>query len=86
MNPITPPQPKITRPLRFGPFKRKETPLCDSLMARVRRLLKRHGISQAELARELGISAVAVTEYLGRKRSTPYGEITLRFVAWVERK
>lgn len=79
MKPVTP-----TRPLKFQKFERKDHPLVDDLMSRIRTILDRHGIIQATLAKEVGTSQMAISEYLSGQRSAPYGEMALRLLKWVE--
>ena len=56
--------------LRAGPARRKAVEL-SAFFERLRQILDDRGLSQADLARELGVGVATVSEWFTRKRSSP---------------
>jgi predicted transcriptional regulator len=68
--------------------------LCDSMVRKyiptlraemVLRLVQRDGISQSDVAKRLGVTRAAISQYLSGKRGDPKVEISADFNTLIER-
>lgn len=84
--PVTPPAPKLTRPLA-QPQATPKNPITTEIMQRVRRVIRdsRGLITTKTIAQEIHANPNQVREWVGSWRSTPYGDNLIKICRWLTR-
>jgi transcriptional regulator with XRE-family HTH domain len=73
---------RSARGARFGAMRKSASSLWSQLRGRLASATSGPG-EKARLAREIGVSRQAVSEWITRRKNAPSSETTLRLLAWV---
>lgn len=79
--PVTPPAPKITRPLASIP--EPKNPITTEIMQRVRRVIKLREITCKEAAFEIGVGVKILFEWISTFRAKPTGDNYALIIRWL---
>jgi hypothetical protein len=79
--PVTPPKPRITRPL-VQPTPQRN-PITSEIMQRVRRVIRDRQITIPLVADEAEVSRHQLAEWVSHKGGAPYGDNLVKLIRWL---